>query len=111
MKAKEIRIGNLVMDATNYNYEVCVGIDELRCCNIFAPVPLKEKHLKSFKKEVILDKVVLFKDGNDSIVSVAPKDDGWSLTIHTPFAKYYGIIHYVHELQNIMVDCGLDWGL
>lgn len=110
MKSNEIRVGNIVMDASNHNYEINVGIDELRCCNLFTPVRIKKEHLlKWFQSEVISNKDVFFKEDDGNVCSISESNDGWAISIHSKFLKVEGMIHYVHELQNLLVDCGLNW--
>lgn len=112
MDKRSIRIGNWVCDASNYNYELRVGINELEYANIFVPVKIAPRFLSIFRKDEIEGKEVYYKEEKGAVVSVESIGQGlWRLSIYTSSCKYDGYIRYVHELQNLIADCGFKWDI
>lgn len=110
MDKRSIRIGNWVCDASNYNYELRVGINELEYANIFVPVKIAPRFLSIFREDDIAG--VYYKEENGAIVSIQKEGEGlWRLSIHTSSSKFEGYIRYVHELQNLLWDCGFKWDI
>lgn len=111
MDKKGIRYGNWICDISNYNYELRAGLSEMQYAHIFEPIFLSRRFLKMFKVEVIGGKEMFFKEEGLTLVSLENLSDKWRLSIHTENMKVEGKIKYVHELQNLLFDCGIRWDI
>lgn len=111
MDNRNIRIGNWICDASNFNYELRAGINELQYANIFVPIPIETRFLGGFKPEEVAGKIVYYREEGTRCATLEDLGGKWMLSIHTQFAKFEGTIRFVHELQNFLSDCQIYWDI
>jgi hypothetical protein len=112
MDKRNIRIGDWICDASNYNYVLRAGINEIQCAHIFTPLGLTDRFLWNFKIDTIGGEEVFYRNEGSQACSL--QDEGgriWRVSIHTQFMKVEGTIRYVHELQHFLLDCGIYWDI
>lgn len=111
MDARDIRLGDIVCDPSNYNYELVVGFSELKCAYLFIPVLLNESHLRKFSRSSLNGNEVYYREEGRNIVSIENLGGEWRVSIHSEQFSVEGKIHYVHELQHLLNDTYIHWRL
>lgn len=111
MNKRNIRVGDWITDASNYNYTLRAGINEIQCAHIFTPVPLAENYLRDFRTDTVGGQEVYYRSEGGQVCSLQDEGGKWRISIHTQFLKVEGTIRFVHELQHFLSDCGIYWDI
>lgn len=111
MDKRNIRIGDWICDASNHDCELRAGMDELQYANIFVPIPLSRRFLKTFKPEEVSGRVFYYREEKNDSVVLEDMGGKWRLSIRTNDKVFEGIIKSVSQLQHLLSDCGIHWDI
>lgn len=107
MNIEELRSGNWVALKQSPDYQTRVRVGDIRFSSEFDPMRIDGKFLTNFRHEELRGNDVYYKERDGKVISLTHKGVTWTLVVRTERSKFEGIVEYLHEVQNILADCGI----
>lgn len=111
MDKRLLRVGDWIVDQSNYNYEMRATTECIAFAHLFAPVTFGERFLSGFRKETLDGKDVWYRSEGENICSLEQDGERWRVSIHSEHLKIEGSIKFVFQLQHLLTDCQIYWDI